>query len=119
MRKILNLVIFVSSFAASTLAFSAACNVALPTNNPNFCASFKSVAQCYCTNSGLDAGYCENIATLGKRMVDYFGSIETACWYQKYTSTQDCIDNWHCYLNGGVDSMGRACSGTGSQCPSV
>ena len=36
-------------------------------------------------------------------MIAFFGSLQKACEYQQSTSTQDCLDNWTCYLNGGID----------------
>lgn len=93
-----------------------ACDNALPTNDVNFCPSFKQVAICYCTSSGLPAGLCQNMNTLYNRLISVFGSLQRACEYQRYTSTQDCIDNWNCYRAGGVDSQGKLCSSTGSAC---
>lgn len=96
--------------------YCAACPDALPTNDPGFCASFKSVATCYCTSSGMPNGMCQDTNAVYNRMLSMFGSLQRACEYQKYTSTQNCIDNWTCFLNGGVDSQGRTCSGTGAAC---
>lgn len=108
------------SLAAALLAFSSlsfsACPNALPTDNPNFCASFKTSAQCYCTNSGLPAGMCQDLNQLYSRMTAFYGSLENACRAQKYTSFEDCMDNWNCYLFGGVDSHQRACSSNFSKC---
>lgn len=105
-------VVFISLFNVSAFA----CLNALPTNDPNFCPSFKSVAICYCTSSGLPAGMCQDMNVLYNRMVSALGSLQKACEYQRYTSTQDCIDNWNCYRNGGVDSQARACSSTKQAC---
>lgn len=93
-----------------------ACTNAVPTDNAGFCASFKSAATCYCTNSGLPSGMCQDMNTLYNRMMMVFGSLQKACEYQKYTTVQDCMDNWNCYRLGGVDSRGRLCSGTKSAC---
>lgn len=111
LRRIFAVLIYV--FSISTFA----CDSALPTNNPNFCASFKSVAICYCTSSGLPAVMCQDMNMLHARMISIFGSLQKACEYQKYTTTQDCMDNWNCYRNGGVDSRGRLCSSNKKACP--
>ena len=95
---------------------SSACTNALPTNDAGFCASFKSVAACYCTSSGLPAGMCQDPRSLYNRMLIIFGSLQKACAYQHYTTTQDCMDNWNCYLQGGIDSQGKFCSSTGRAC---
>lgn len=102
-------------FSFSTAVFSY-CPSALPTNAPNFCASFKSVAKCYCTSSGLPAGMCEDMNQLALRLKAVFGSLENACKSQKYTSAEDCMDNWNCYLNGGIDSRNRICSSNYRAC---
>lgn len=96
--------------------FSLACSNALPTNDANFCSSFKSVASCYCTASGLPSGMCQDMNALHARMVMVFGSLQKACEYQKHTSAKNCMDNWNCYLHGGKDSLGRLCSSTGAAC---
>jgi len=101
-------------FFISTESFS--CNNALPTDDPNFCSSFKSVATCYCTSSGLPSGMCQNMNTLYARMISIFGSLQKACEYQTSTTPQDCVNNWNCYLNGGVDSFGKSCSSTRMPC---
>ncbi|MCX7114678.1 MAG: hypothetical protein NTW08_02020 [Gammaproteobacteria bacterium] len=93
-----------------------ACPNALPTNDSEFCGSFKTAATCYCTASGLPGGMCQNMSALYKRMMVVFGSLQRACEYQHYTSVQDCIDNWTCYLIGGIDSQGRMCSSTQNAC---
>ncbi len=94
----------------------ATCNTALPTDNPGFCASFKPVASCHCIASGLPAVMCQDMNILYARMVSVFGSLRKACEYQKYTTTQDCMDNWNCYRSGGIDSRGRICSSTHNAC---
>ena len=95
---------------------SLACPNALPTDNINFCTSFKSAATCYCTSSGLPAGMCQDMSALYSRMVMVFGSLQRACEYQKYTTTQNCMDNWNCYLHGGRDSQAKLCSSTALAC---
>jgi hypothetical protein len=93
-----------------------ACPKALPTDDVNFCSSFKSVATCYCTSSGLPSSLCQDTRVIYQRMIAMFQTLEKACEYQKYTSKQDCMDNWNCYLFGGVDSRGRICSSTQKPC---
>jgi len=103
----------VSSFAATIYA---SCPKAVPTNNPGFCGSFKSVATCHCTSSGLPSGMCQDMNVIYKRMISIFGSVQKACEYQKDTSVQDCMNDWLCYRTGGTDSTGNLCSGTGKAC---
>lgn len=107
------LLLGISVFTA-TSAF--ACTNALPTDDANFCSSFKSTATCYCISSGVPSGMCQDMFMLYYRMMSVFGTLQKACEYQTYTSTQDCINNWNCYLHGGVDSNGHACNG-GTQRP--
>lgn len=102
-----------SSFAATNYSN---CPQAAPTNDPSFCASFKSVASCHCVESGLPSGMCQNMNTIYNLMIARFGSIQKSCEYQRDTSTQTCIDDWNCYRSGGKDSQGRLCSGTGKVC---
>lgn len=92
------------------------CPKAMDTNNPGFCASFKTAAICHCTSSGIPAGMCQDMKALYDRMIGLFGSMEKACRYQKDTTPQNCIDSWNCYRKGGKDSQGRACSSTGNPC---
>jgi hypothetical protein len=103
-------------FFVNSCVFALACAKALPTDSPKFCASFKVAATCYCTSSGLPAGMCQDMNALYKRMVGVFGTLQKACEFQKYTSTQDCMDNWNCYLFGGTDSRGKLCSATKNPC---
>ena len=110
MKKIL--VGFIYFFSISAFA----CPMAVPTNNVNFCASFKAVATCHCTSSGLPSGMCQDINALYNRMLIVFGSLQKACEYQHHTSTPICMDNWNCFLHGGVDSRGNVCSSTGMAC---
>lgn len=103
--------------AMLAFSFSAySCPNALPTDNVNFCSSFKSVATCYCTSSGLPSGMCQDMNQLYNRMVVVFGSLKKACEYQHYTTPQDCMNNWTCYRSGGVDSAGKQCSSTQRAC---
>jgi hypothetical protein len=93
-----------------------ACNNALPTDHIDFCPSFKNVAICYCTSSGLPSGMCQDMNALYNRLMSVFGTLRKACEYQHYTSTQDCMDNWNCYRLGGTDSQGKICSSTYAAC---
>lgn len=105
--------------AASIFFFSLssmACPRALPTDDVNFCASFKAAATCHCVGSGLPAGMCQDMNQLYYRMLSVFGTLQKACEYQTTTSVQDCINNWNCYLRGGVDSTGKLCSSTKQAC---
>lgn len=104
----------IGMYICSVLAF--ACPNAVATDDVNFCTSFKSVATCYCTSSGLPSGMCQNMNSLYNRMIIIFGSLQKACEYQHYTSTEDCLNNWNCYRNGGIDSRGKICSSTKLAC---
>lgn len=108
-------------FAAVALCFLgsssfAACDQALPTSSPNFCPSFKTVAICHCTSSGLPGFMCQDMNALYSRMISIFGSVQKACEYQKDVPARTCMDDWNCYRNGGKDSLGRLCSSTGRAC---
>lgn len=104
-----------SLFVTTTFAV-ASCPHALPTTDSNFCASFNTAATCRCTAHGLPRGVCSNLDNLYQRLVAIFGNIENACKFQHDTDTQTCIDDWHCYRNGGHDSKGGLCSSTGKSC---
>ncbi|KTD23818.1 Uncharacterised protein [Legionella lansingensis] len=108
--------IFIVVFTYCVALPAFACPNALPTNHPSFCASFKTAATCYCVSSGLPAGMCQDMNALYSRMISVFGSLQKACESQRYTTPQDCMDNWNCYLYGGVDSRQRLCSGTRAAC---
>ncbi|MBA3662117.1 MAG: hypothetical protein H0W64_10335 [Gammaproteobacteria bacterium] len=92
------------------------CPQAVSASHPQFCQSFRAVAQCHCTESGLPAGMCRDMNTIYKRMLAVFGSQQKACAYQKDTQFQTCMDDWNCYLLGGRDSLGNLCSTTGKRC---
>lgn len=95
---------------------SLACSQALPVDEPGFCQSFANAARCYCQSQGLPAKMCANVKLIYNRMISTFGSIDKACRYQKENSYQTCLDDWQCFLNGGVLADGRVCSGTGQSC---
>ncbi|OGT36505.1 MAG: hypothetical protein A3F11_11790 [Gammaproteobacteria bacterium RIFCSPHIGHO2_12_FULL_37_14] len=94
----------------------AQCPFADPVVSANFCASFKTAAECRCTSSGLPSGMCKDMTAIYNRMVSVFGSQQKACDYQKDVSTQECMDDWNCYRLGGKDSHGNLCSSTGKAC---
>ena len=107
-------ILVLAMFMFSTIGYT--CSRALPTDDPNFCSSFRTAATCYCTSSGLPSGMCQDMNALYNRMMIVFGSLQKACEYQHHTSTQDCVDNWNCYAHGGTDSRGRACSSNQQPC---
>lgn len=113
-------ILFVLMLSSSVTAFAgnvhSNCAQALPDYDPGFCPSFKSVAECHCVEAGMPRSMCQNMEEIYKRMIDVFGSVETACRLQTHTSYQVCVDDWKCYREGGNDSAGRACSGTGKKC---
>jgi hypothetical protein len=94
----------------------AECPKAQETNAPGFCPSFKSVAQCQCEHRSPQRSICTDMNKVYKAMIDFAGTVERACAFQKDTPTQTCLDDWACYRNGGKDSLGRLCSSTGSRC---
>ena len=114
-KKIIALSVYL--FSASTFAALTACPSAVSSSEPGFCSSFKLAAQCHCTNSGLPVGMCTNMQVLYSRMISTFGSVQRACEFQHDTSTQNCVDDWSCYQNGGINSQGGLCSSTGNACP--
>lgn len=114
--KVVNMKQFVATLACLYSCLSLACTNAVPTNDPNFCSSFSASASCFCAEQGLPSSTCNDLNKLYDRMVFVYGSLDKACSHQKQTSPQDCIDTWTCYRNGGVDSKGNTCSGTGLAC---
>ena len=97
-------------------AFSASCPHAEPSNSPGFCASFKVSAKCYCMSSKLSEGMCADMKLLYTRMISIFGTVQRACDFQRDTSPSDCVDAWHCFLDGGMTSSGGLCNATGASC---
>lgn len=100
----------------SSFCLASSCPRATPTNQPEFCSSFKTAAKCHCTSSGLPAGMCSNMKLLYTRMLSAFGSVQRACEFQRDVSPQECVDNWNCYRNGGNNVRGEWCNGTGAAC---
>ena len=75
-------IVCVASIVLSTMTcsvYSASCPRAQPSDSPGFCASFKAVAQCHCTSSGLPVGMCNDMKLLYARMISIFGSVQRAC----------------------------------------
>lgn len=102
-------------FSVNTV-FASSCPQASPVTSPGFCSSFKTAAECHCISSGLPRKMCTNYRLLYKRMIDTFGSLQRACEYQHDTSIQECIDDWNCFLSGGLASDSGSCNGTGQAC---
>lgn len=110
-----------STFIFLLLSFSVfnmaiACPSATPTNSASFCSSFKAAAECHCTSAGLPRGMCTNMKDLYNRMIGIYGSVQRACAFQHDTSAKECMDDWHCYRDGGKNANGQLCSSTGSAC---
>lgn len=115
-KKITLGLISMASLLVSSYIWAAPCGRAVPTNDPGFCRSFKEVAICYCTSSGLPSFICQDMELLYQRMESLYGSLDRACAAQNHTSKEDCLDNWNCYRLGQVDSHGRLCSSNGHRC---
>jgi hypothetical protein len=92
------------------------CPQASSTDDPAFCASFKTSAICHCVASGLPSGMCQSIKRIHDLMLARYGSEQRACENQHDTSTQNCLDDWQCYHVGGTDTQGRLCNSTGNAC---
>ncbi len=99
-------------------AFATSCPPATPTNDPGFCASFAVSANCHCREKSPSPRICTNMTLIYNLMIATYGSVQNACdlRVQRDVTQQECIDDWNCYLHGGVDSQGKACSGTGRAC---
>ena len=104
-------VIFVAFFSVASFA----CPDALPTDNLGFCASFKTAASCYCSESLPGCGRL-SMSQIYSLLITRYRSVEAACNSQQHTDAQTCIDDWNCYRLGGIDSQGRACSSTQLAC---
>jgi len=92
------------------------CAKSLRTDHSQFCVSFKNVAECHCTSSGLPKSMCGDMELLYQRMISVFETQQKACEYQQDALTQHCLDGWNCYRLGDKDSEGRLCSATGKSC---
>ncbi len=95
-----------------------ACAMALPIDNPSFCSSFQTSATCNCEEKAPwpPSFYCATMDRIYNAMKLRYGSLENACANQTKTPQQMCIDDWNCYRNGGRDSRGLLCSGSGRAC---
>ncbi|MBP6919284.1 MAG: hypothetical protein KBB94_10265 [Legionellaceae bacterium] len=106
--------------ACCLLAFGsasfAACPSAAPITSAQFCQSFKAATECHCVFSGLRGGICTNMNQFYIKMINTLGTLPRVCSLQRYTATQECIDDWNCYRYGGLTSDGQLCSGTGHAC---
>lgn len=107
---------FIASLLLTGLQIAHACPAAAAVNSPDFCSSFRSVAQCHCVSHGLPARMCTDINVIYQRMLLVYSSMERACQHQSNTSPQNCINSWNCYRNGGATPDGELCSGTGASC---
>ncbi len=102
--------------AVAFFSFSSfACSNASPTDDVSFCATFKTAAACYCSESlpGCSRLSMDRIYSL---LITRYRTLEAACNSQHHTDAQTCIDDWNCYRLGGIDSQGRACSSTQLPC---
>lgn len=111
-RKMVALAICLFSFSSFAMT---SCPQAFPASQPGFCETFKTSVTCFCAQT-LPQKLCENINQVYQLMIARYGSVEIACKFQRETSIQVCIDDWRCYKNGGVDSQGGPCNGSGSAC---
>ncbi|MDF1677094.1 MAG: hypothetical protein P1U32_00155 [Legionellaceae bacterium] len=109
--------LFAIAFFFSSVLSAAACPTAAPTDSPKFCASFQTAARCHCTAGGLPTAMCSNVRLLYQRLLVTFGTLEKTCEFQHDTTKENCMDSWKCYLNGGKNTAGKLCNGTGRSCP--
>lgn len=99
-----------------------ACNpYASISSAPDFCQTFPPAAACNCTNHGMTPAVCDpnDLTNLYKMMMQtYHHNLADACnnpRAQQLTSTQECIDDWNCYWDGGTSTTGK-CNATGIAC---
>ena len=118
MKKII--VFFMCIFSLSCFAD---CAKAPDPSDPNFCSAFKPIAVCHCMADGhLPEKLCPNGKVIHQRMIAAFGTQDAACLWQerngseKKATYQECMDDWNCYMKGGVDSNGGLCNATGNPC---
>lgn len=115
MIKIL-IIFFVGFICLVCFAAHPHCGRALPTDNADFCDSFKMVAECHCNSAGYPNGLCTNMSNLYHLMILAYWSQKSACKHQTDTSVRECMDAWNCYRLGGKDSRGRLCGLSGKAC---
>lgn len=114
-RIVLILTLYLTAFLPpATLAQQ--CSSGPPIDNPGFCRGFEASAYCECEKRAKIKYFCQSLDQIYRGMLLTYGSLENACRAQSHTSTQKCIDGWRCYRNGGKDSNGHLCSGTGKPC---
>lgn len=111
--------LFSCLFSMSCFALNTACPQAEDTSSTNFCKSFKDVAKCHCMDSGMGDKVCSSMFLIYNAMIAKYKTVERACEIQKHTTKQICLDDWKCYREGGKDSRGKACSGTGKLCERI
>lgn len=114
MRKILFALAL--SFTCTVALATGNCPEAAATNSSSFCPTFETSARCHCQEHGLPSAACQDVHKVYSRMLAIYQTVQRACSAQHDTDTQTCIDDWTCYITGGVDSQGRSCSGTGARC---
>jgi hypothetical protein len=75
------------------------CGHATPISDPRFCASFKAVAYCNCTQHGMPPMACHDMDRIRKMMIVIYGSLWNACSaaVQVDVPQQECADDWSYY----------------------
>ena len=75
------------------------CPQAKPLTDPAFCASFKSVAYCHCTEHGMAPAACNDMKRIYDAMMLMYHTLEKACsrQVQQDTDPQTCINDWNYY----------------------
>jgi hypothetical protein len=72
------------------------CGKAPPTSDAGFCAKFKSIAYCNCTEHDVPGFICEDMSVIKTMMVENYGSLENACEAQG-EDAQECLVDWKYY----------------------
>jgi hypothetical protein len=78
------------------------CGRAVPTNDPGFCASFKSVAYCHCAvEHGMPGAICNDMNRLLQIMIATYGNLWNVCSprVQHDAPQQECVDDWNFYTS--------------------
>lgn len=101
MKRILILcAIYFISFSCFAAINNASCGHAVPTSDPGFCDSFKSIAYCHCHDEHhMPAPLCSNMTLIYNVMISTYGSLWAACStkVQQDVSQQECTDDWNFY----------------------
>ncbi len=94
------------------------CPKTKPMDSKKFCSSFEGVVKCVCLANIHSSFMCRSMSVIYMTILAKFGSIEKFCndKHQYRVPPQQCIDEWNCYRNGGKNSQGVLCSGTGNRC---